>query len=186
MPRDRRPLTVPERLQQAEPRNRFSAVSLRRMAGSSAIVQARRFTLATLASPRPAAPPSRSRRVRLSRPLPATGRPGRCRYMAARPGRPLRRAGGDRGASVRLNGRDPRRGAGRLMAQILRASACRLCGWAAADGHELYCRRWPPMVHPVIVMMPKGPVQQAAMTNFPNVRAEWWCGEWKPRIEAAH
>lgn len=71
------------------------------------------------------------------------------------------------------------------MAEILKPNTCRVCFWATSDGRQLYCRRFPPRPHPVIVMTAKGPVQQAVFANFPCVQGDWWCGEWKRKIELA-
>ena len=49
-----------------------------------------------------------------------------------------------------------------------------------------FCRRFPPVPFPVIVMGQEGPQQAGAVSNFPSVLPEHVCGEFKRRVHHGH
>ena len=53
-------------------------------------------------------------------------------------------------------------------------------------GPESICRRMPPVPYPVIVMTDQGPQQAGLISNFPSVRPEQVCGEFKRKIHHGH
>ena len=51
---------------------------------------------------------------------------------------------------------------------------------------EFFCRRFPPVPFPVIVVTPDGPRQAGAVSNWPVVREDQVCGEFKRKIHRGH
>lgn len=70
---------------------------------------------------------------------------------------------------------------------LIRPNTCRGCGYAqiargvpaGAPDHE--CHRHPPTVNVIGIQTPQG-IQMMPNVTFVPVMAEWWCGEWKPKI----
>lgn len=73
---------------------------------------------------------------------------------------------------------------------IIRKDSCPVCKFVnkLADG-TLLCQRFPPTVESLNVMMQHPATGQPVphvmgnVTQFPQVKNEYWCGEWKPRVE---
>lgn len=75
---------------------------------------------------------------------------------------------------------------------VLRKDSCPVCKFVnkLADGTML-CQRFPPTVESLNVILPGNngqPVPHVLgnVTQFPQVKDAYWCGEWKPRIEVKH
>jgi hypothetical protein len=66
---------------------------------------------------------------------------------------------------------------------LIRGQSCRGCAHSHAEGATRFCRAHPPSVHALAAMTPRGPQQVGTTSNFPAVIDDWWCGEWRPRIE---
>lgn len=64
------------------------------------------------------------------------------------------------------------------MERLEKCSGCKFHGWTP-DGKVLDCRIRAPQAQ--LVQGPGG--QPQPMSFFPVVAPDWWCGEWKPRIE---
>lgn len=81
------------------------------------------------------------------------------------------------------------------MTGIIRSDTCPNCKFSIRAGPEdaFFCRRNPPVVSTVIGYreeMEKGkrvwtPFAAGNAQAFPRVEADWFCGEWKPKIVMA-
>jgi hypothetical protein len=64
------------------------------------------------------------------------------------------------------------------MERIEKCSGCKFHGWTP-DGKAIDCRIKPPQSG--LVADARG--QPTPMSYFPVVMPDWWCGEFRPRIE---
>ena len=61
---------------------------------------------------------------------------------------------------------------------IIGSDACENCKFFFVDKNaQKCCRRIPPSVHPIIAQGPAGPQMVGAVSAFPNVQVDQWCGE---------
>ena len=70
-------------------------------------------------------------------------------------------------------------------------STCKMCFFAqkvdsqilGRGSSDLVCRRYPPQVNVLQQRNELGQAEIATMTAFPPVRADNWCGEYKPKLQ---
>ncbi len=60
---------------------------------------------------------------------------------------------------------------------------CANCKHSVKEGGNVFCRRFPPTIHAMLVPGPNGQPTMHKEINFPPVRPDWTCGEHKPGIE---
>ncbi len=66
---------------------------------------------------------------------------------------------------------------------IIRSERCEKCKWVQPlQGTEMQCRRNPPTFIAIGVPAQRG-IEIQQFSNWPPTQANFWCGEFKPRIE---
>lgn len=67
---------------------------------------------------------------------------------------------------------------------IIRSERCEKCKWMQPlAGTDMQCRRNPPTFCAFVGPSPDGRPQIHQISNWPPTQANFWCGEFKPRIE---
>lgn len=70
---------------------------------------------------------------------------------------------------------------------ILKANSCSTCHYMQRENAQSYvCRRFPPTVQQIVTVGAGGrPQVLGAVSSYPGIQLESWCGEFKPRIHTA-